>query len=295
MTHVGSWRGGLAAFAGVGLLAILGMLGCQKDPTPDPKTDDNKETTAKKPDPEPLMKDHSSDPNYRFRQSFADATRFDQYADWEPVEQTMAKKPIGPMFEKIKKGWDDVLLLTSDNKKLSYVATLDTERGPIEITMRPDLAPNHVRSFVSLIQAGYYDGLVFERTITEQGPDGVVQLIEGGAPDGGTNPSTDGVGYWLKPEIHPEAKHEVGTVGASHAYEEDTAACRFYIMVSKSPILDGHWTVFGKVTKGMEVANEIFRQPTVEDLESPSAGRPVKPVVIRKVTVTRREIEGGTN
>ncbi len=289
MTHVASWRGKLAAFAGwatLGLLAGLGVLGCQKDSVPGPQPDADTNTQSSKPDGAP-----ESDPAHKFRQSFTQAVRADQYSDWEPVEKTMAGKPIGPLYEKVKKEWDAVELITSDKKKLTYVAALETDRGSIEITLRPDLAPNHVRSFVALIQAGYYDGLVFERTVTELGPDGVVELIEGGSPDGGVNPSTDGIGYWLKPEISPDAKHEEGAVGAPHGIEEDTAACRFYIMISKAPVLDGHWTVFGKVTKGMEVARTIFHQPVKEDLENPSANRPLKPVVIRKVTVKRQEVE----
>jgi peptidyl-prolyl cis-trans isomerase B (cyclophilin B) len=272
----------------MGLLAILAILGCQKDPMAGPQADAEKE--ASNPDGA-----RSSDPLHALRQSFAEATRAEQYTDWEPVERTAAGKPIGPMFERVKHGWDGVQLVTSDNKKLTYVATLDTESGPIEITMRPELAPNHVRNFVALIQAGYYDGLVFERTVTEQGPNGLVELIEGGSPDGGVNQNTDGIGYWLKPEISPEAKHEEGAVGAPHGIEDDTAACRFYIMISKSPVLDGHWTVFGKVTKCMDVARSIFHQPVKEDLENPSANRPLKPVVIRKITVKRQEVEEGTN
>jgi cyclophilin family peptidyl-prolyl cis-trans isomerase len=290
MMHVRGWGGKLAAFAGLGLLAGLSVWGCQKDAGGDPHVDAPRES-------QPSDSDSAAetDSQHRLRQSFAEATRSDQYSDWEPVGQTMAGKSIGPMFEKVKQGWDGVVLITSDNKKLAYVATLDTEKGPIEITMRPDLAPNHVRSFVSLIQAGYYDGLVFERTVTEQSAEGDVQLIEGGAPDGGINPSTDGIGYWLKPEVSPDAKHEAGAVGAPHGWQADTAACRFYIMISKSPVLDGHWTIFGKVTRGMEVARAIFRQPVKEDIENPSANRPLKPVVIRKVTVKRQEVEGGTN
>jgi peptidyl-prolyl cis-trans isomerase B (cyclophilin B) len=218
----------------------------------------------------------------------------DPSSDWEPVEKTMAGKPIGPLYEKVKPSWDGVKLVTDDGKKLTYVATLETDKGAIEITLRPELAPNHVRAFVALIQASYYDGLVFERTVTEQAERGVVQLIEGGAPDGGIKPSTDGIGYWLKPEINALATHEEGTVGAPHGIEEDTAACRFYIMVSKAPDLDGHWTVFGKVTQGMDVARTIFRQPTKEDMDSPSAPYPVKPVVIRKATARSQEVESGS-
>ena len=285
-----SWRGRFAAFAAMGLLAGIGVLGCQKNNTPNPQADADKDaapaTSESTSGTNPVI-----DPFHSLRQTFAEATRTDPYADWEPVDKTMAGKPIGPLYEKVKQSWDNVKLVTNDGKKLSYVATLDTDQGAIEIELRPELAPNHVRSFVALIQAGYYDGLVFERTVTEQAEHGAVHLIEGGAPDGGIKSNTDGVGYWLKPEINPAATHEEGTVGAPHGIEEDTAACRFYIMVSKAPDLDGHWTVFGKVTKGMDVARTIFRQPTKEDVASPGVPYPLKPVVIRKATVRSQELE----
>jgi peptidyl-prolyl cis-trans isomerase B (cyclophilin B) len=283
-------RGRLAAIAALGLLAGLGALGCQKNSPPAAQADANNDTTPAKVEGASGV-NPATDPLHRFRQSFAEATRADAYADWEPVEKTIAGKAIGPLYEQVKQNWDNVKLVTSDGKKLTYVATLDTDMGTIEIELRPELAPNHVRSFVALIQAGYYDGLVFERTVTEQAEHGAVQLIEGGAPDGGIKSNTDGIGYWLKPEINTAATHEEGTVGAPHGIEEDTAACRFYIMVSKAPDLDGHWTVFGKVTQGRDVARTIFRQPTKEDVASPGVPYPLKPVVIRKAAVRSQEIE----
>jgi peptidyl-prolyl cis-trans isomerase B (cyclophilin B) len=293
MAKHASWRGKTTALAALGLLVGLGVLGCQKDSIPAPHADADKDSTPANPESGEVV-NSATDPLHSLKQSFAEATRADPYSDWEPVDKTMSGKPIGPLYEKVKQNWDNVKLVSDDGKKLTYVATLNTDMGSIEITLRPDLAPNHVRSFVALIQAGYYDGLVFERTVTEQAEQGVVNLIEGGAPDGGTKPSTDGIGYWLKPEINPAATHEEGTIGAPHGVEADTAACRFYIMVSKAPDLDGHWTVFGKVTQGMEVARTIFRQPTKEDLESPAAACPLKPVVIRKASVRSQEMDGGS-
>jgi peptidyl-prolyl cis-trans isomerase B (cyclophilin B) len=294
MAKVTNVRGRMAAFAALGLLAGLGALGCQKDSLPGPQADAEKDPAPVKAECGPAV-NPSTDPLHPLRQSFAEATRADPYADWEPVEKTMAGKPIGPLYEKVKQNWDSIKLVTDDGRKLTYVATMDTDKGAIEIELRPEFAPNHVRSFVALIQAGYYDGLVFERTVTEQSEHGLVQLIEGGAPDGGIKSNTDGIGYWLRPEINAAATHEEGTVGAPHGIEEDTAACRFYIMVSKAPDLDGHWTVFGNVTQGMDIARTIFRQPTKEDVDTPAAPFPLKPVVIRKATVRSQVMEGGTN
>src|SRR5262249_864130 len=151
------------------------------------------------------------------------------------------------------------------------IATLDTELGPIEITLRPELAPNHVRNFIDLCQAGYYDGLVFERTIHARSDDesgAEVELIEGGCPLGTGEVGGGSLGYWLKSEFTAEP-HEAGTVGACHGADPDTACCRFYICLNKAPFLDGNFTVFGKVTKGLEIARQIFSLPTSNEPEYP--------------------------
>src|SRR5262249_43963310 len=159
-------------------------------------------------------------------------------------------------------------LVSEGGKPLTYVATLETELGDIAITMRGDVAPNHVRNFVALIQAGYYDGLVFERTILQvnaNDPADRLQMIEGGCPVGTGDIRYNSIGYWLKPEFNDRVKHEEGSVGASHGEEPDTAACQFYITLSKAPLLDGQYTVFGKVSRGLDVAHKIFQQPTIKN------------------------------
>jgi peptidyl-prolyl cis-trans isomerase B (cyclophilin B) len=113
-----------------------------------------------------------------------------------------------------------------------------------------------------------------------------VQLVEGGCPLGSGDSRVGSLGYWLKPEFSAEPLHDVGAVGASHYEEADTAACKFYIMLNKAPHLDGVYTVFGRVTKGLDVVRKIYTQPVVETDASPAGyQRPVKPVVITKVTI----------
>ena len=88
------------------------------------------------------------------------------------------------------------------------------------------------------------------------------------------------------------ATHEEGTVGACHGFEKDTAACRFYITLGKYRSLDGNFTVFGKVTRGLDVARKIFEQPVIispEDVDN--SRRPEKPVVMQKVTIHTRELD----
>ena len=188
--------------------------------------------------------------------------------------------------------WDSIPLVDDDGKLIPYRATLETKLGSIEITLRPDLAPNHVRNFIALARAGYYDGLLFEQIVRQQDPDQPeihLDIIEAGCPTGTGEAGFDSlgsIGYWLKDEFKPEAEHEEGTVGACHGIEADTAACRFYITLCKAPQLNGNFTVFGKVTKGLDVVRTISLQPVrIEEQDTDGYHKPDKPVVIDKVTI----------
>ena len=231
----------------------------------------------------------------RLHQSFADATIVDPPGEWlRPPDLTMTHKSVGKLYTEVVRRWDDIRFVSPSGKRLAYRALLDTEMGPIEIALRPDWAPNHVRSFVALARAGYYDGLVFERTVHEEvdgRPDARVEIIEAGCPMGTGEPGYGSIGYWLKPEFNPDITHDEGVVGACHGEEADTAACKFYINLCKAPFMDGNYTVFGKVTQGLNVARKILSLPVRNDAESPEGDRPVKPVVIYKVTITAEETD----
>jgi cyclophilin family peptidyl-prolyl cis-trans isomerase len=286
MATGGTWRFGVLAQLGVlGLFLGFSLLGCEHDqppaeqPADTPKQADSKTTS---PSAEaPLL------PDPRFLQPFADATRSNPPSDWQPPDLTLTGKSVGKLYTEVTQKWDEVRLTLPSGKPISYSATLETELGPIEIALRPDLAPNHVRNFVALALVGYYDGLVFERTVharSEDQPEQEVEILEGGCPLGTGDSGMGSIGYWLKPEFSKEP-HEIGTVGACHGEENDTAACRFYITLSKAPWLDGNCTVFGKVTQGLETARKIFSLPVRNDPEYPELDRPEKPVVIQKVTI----------
>jgi cyclophilin family peptidyl-prolyl cis-trans isomerase len=233
----------------------------------------------------------------RLHQPFAEATISDPPGEWQrPPDVTMTNKSVGKLYEQVVKIWDDIRFSAPNGKRLAYRATLDTEWGEIEITLRPDLAPNHVRSFVALARVGYYDGLVFERTIREEvegSPDAKLELIEAGCPTGTGDAGYGSIGYWLRPEFNSEVTHEDGTVGASHGEQADTAACKFYINLAKAPFMDGNYTVFGKVTKGLNVARKILSLPVRTDAEYPEGDRPVKPAIIRQVTIHVEEVDNG--
>jgi cyclophilin family peptidyl-prolyl cis-trans isomerase len=246
----------------------------------------------------------------RFRQPFADATRKDPLDGWNPPAATAAGKSVGPLYEQVKKTWDGIAFATPEGKRLVYRAVLDSEAGTVEIELRPDWAPNHVRNFVALARAGYFDGLVFSRVVNQKSKKSgdQVELIEGGGPLG-TADDQDGIGYWLRDEFNPKLAHEEGVVGASHGEEADSAACKFYVMLSKAPRLDGNYTVFGKVVKGLDVARTMAKRPVLredpstapdesEDIEGGDY-RLAQPPVIRKVTIETHEVDkpdpGGDN
>ena len=213
-----------------------------------------------------------------------------------PPDETKAGKNVARLYEAVvgKDGigglWEKVVFATRAGKRLNYTATIETDQGKIAIELWPDVAPNHVRNFVALARAGYYNGLAFDRTVREEleGDKGTfIEYIEAGCPLGTADPTYGSIGYWLKPELSDKVKHEAGTIGAWHGEELETAACKFYITLDKAPWMDGNWTVFGKVTEGLDVARAIRARP----VRSEEKDRPQEPVVIRSVTVECKEAE----
>jgi cyclophilin family peptidyl-prolyl cis-trans isomerase len=225
----------------------------------------------------------------RLKQSFAEATRADVPADFQrPPDLTLTGKSVGKLYSDLVTLWPTIGLTAPDGTLIPYVATVETDLGAIEIALRADLAPNHVRNFICLAKLGYYDGLVFERTVHAKPadhPEQEVDVLEGGCPLGTGDIGIGSLGYWLKPEYSTET-HDVGTIGAPRGTDPDTACCRFYVTLSKAPFLDGNFTVFGKATSGLDVAKRIFSLPVRNDADYPEGDRPEKPVVIRKVTIS---------
>lgn len=228
-------------------------------------------------------------------QSFADATLAEPpLGDLRPPETTLTGKSVGKLYEEVAKLWDTVKFVNERGKPIVYRAILDTDLGTIEITLRPDLAPNHVRSFIALAKAGYYDGLLFERTDQDAEDDGSdIQFIEAGCPLGTGEMGYGSIGYWLKPEFHPNAINEDGTVGAIITADSDTSSCKFYIACCSMPSWDQHHSIFGKVTQGLDVAHRILALPVRND--TPEKDLPLKPVVIRKVVIVSEVEKAGVN
>jgi cyclophilin family peptidyl-prolyl cis-trans isomerase len=164
------------------------------------------------------------------------------------------------------------------------VAELHTTAGEIHIRFFPDVAPNHVKNFIDLASKGFYDGTKFHRVIPGF-------MIQGGDPNTkGGDPNTWGTGGApanVKAEFNT-VSHKRGIVSMARAQHPDSASSQFFVVVADSPFLDRQYTVFGQVTKGMEVADTIVKAPRN------AADRPNEPTTITKVVIRdAREDEKG--
>jgi peptidyl-prolyl cis-trans isomerase B (cyclophilin B) len=304
------WLRSLRRLAAVALVAVLVLTGCGKQPEPPTPAEATPQTApaegAGGPAAQPAVADAAPPPQDAQHQPFSKATRGGDDPPAEsnpPPAVTCSGKSVGKLYRDVVRLWDTIRFVTPDGRRLDYSATVETDLGTLEIALRPDLAPNHVRNFVALARAGYYDQLFFDRirhdVAEEEGPDKakVLDTIEAGCPLGTGDVGNGSIGYWLNPEFAPadgKVTHESGTVGACHGGEADTAACRFYITLSSAPFLDGNYTIFGKVTRGLDVARKIFMQPVIEDEQDADGNRrPEKPVQIKKVTIHTAEAEAG--
>jgi len=123
---------------------------------------------------------------------------------------------------------------------------LDVPAGRVVIALRPDLAPNHVARIKELAREGFYDGIVFHRVI-----DGF--MAQTGDPKGN---GTGGSGQNLAAEFSKE-KHVRGTASMARAQSPDSADSQFFICFAPAPFLDGQYTIWGQVTEGMDVVDQI--------------------------------------
>jgi peptidyl-prolyl cis-trans isomerase B (cyclophilin B) len=155
-------------------------------------------------------------------------------------------------------------------------AVVQTSMGDFTVEFYPEQAPNHVSSFIELANRGFYDGLTFHRVTSDF-------VIQGGCPNGD---GTGGPGYSLRNEFNSH-KHVPGTVGMARTDNDpDSAGSQFYVCLAKLPHLDGHYTVFGHVTKGMDVVYRIGR------VDADARDMPVEPVFIEHIAIKYREVAG---
>jgi len=131
--------------------------------------------------------------------------------------------------------------------KKTYRATMETDKGTIEVQLFPEYAPKTVNNFVFLAREGYYDGVTFHRVIANF-------MVQGGDP---TGTGRGGPGYQFEDEVKGNPlKHEAGVLSMANA-GPGTNGSQFFITHSPQPHLNGKHTVFGKVTAGQDVVNAI--------------------------------------
>ena len=155
------------------------------------------------------------------------------------------------------------------------VITFEMENGDImKAELYPEIAPNTVNNFISLVSKGFYDGLIFHRVIRGF-------MIQGGCPDG---TGMGGPGYTIKGEfsqngVSNDLLHEEGVLSMARAMHPDSAGSQFFIMHQKSPHLDGAYAAFGKIIEGMDIVNKIAETAT------DYSDKPLEPQRMKKVTV----------
>ena len=214
--------------------------------------------------------------------AFKDAVILDEPPEGElqPPNVTHTGKNAIKIFESIATDlWDKVNFTNDDGRPIQYRAIIATELGDIHVQLHGDAAPNHVRSFVCLAKSGYYDGMAFYRSLNANVEDNRVAFIEAGCPRGTGELGSGSIGYWLRPEIGPKLTHEEGVLGACLNGDANSAACRFYLTAAAMPQMDGTFTIFGKVTQGLDVVRTINKREVLEN------DRLMKPVLIKSVTI----------
>ena len=156
------------------------------------------------------------------------------------------------------------------------VVTIEMMNGDIiKAELYPEVAPNTVNNFLSLVNKGFYNGLIFHRVIKGF-------MIQGGCPDG---TGMGGPGYCIKGEfaangVPNDLRHTRGVLSMARAQPMDSAGSQFFIMHKDAPHLDGQYAAFGCVMDGMDVVDRIVNQP-----RNMMTNKPKKDQVMAKVTV----------
>lgn len=155
------------------------------------------------------------------------------------------------------------------------IVTIEMENGDImKAELYPEVAPNTVNNFVSLVKKGYYDGLIFHRVINGF-------MIQGGCPDG---TGMGGPGYTIQGEFAQNGfannlAHTEGVLSMARAMHPDSAGSQFFIMHKAAPHLDGAYAAFGKIIEGMDIVNKIA------ETDTDYSDRPLDEQKMKKVTV----------
>lgn len=155
------------------------------------------------------------------------------------------------------------------------IVTITMENGDVmKAELYPEIAPNTVHNFISLIQKSFYNGTIFHRVIPGF-------MLQGGDPDGS---GIGGPGYAIRGEFRSngfqnDLKHTEGVLSMARTMAPDSAGSQFFIMHKDAPHLDGEYAAFGKITEGMDVVDKIA------NVETDFSDRPRVPQVMKSVTV----------
>ena len=161
------------------------------------------------------------------------------------------------------------------------IVTITMANGDVmKAELYPEIAPNTVNNFISLVKKGYYDGLIFHRVIAGF-------MIQGGCPNGN---GMGGPGYSIKGEFTQNGfkntlKHTEGVLSMARAMNPNSAGSQFFIMHQNSPHLDGQYAAFGKVIEGLEVVDSIAQVGT------DWSDRPMVPQIIESMKVETFDVE----
>ena len=155
------------------------------------------------------------------------------------------------------------------------IVTITMENGDVmKAELYPEIAPNTVNNFISLVKKGFYDGTGFHRVISGF-------MLQGGDPEG---TGMGGPGYSIRGEFtsngfQNDLKHTAGVLSMARTMMPDSAGSQFFIMHKDAPHLDGEYAAFGKIIEGMEVVNRIA------EVQTDWSDRPMEPQVMKTVTV----------
>ena len=163
------------------------------------------------------------------------------------------------------------------------IVTFEMENGGKMVAeLYPEVAPNTVNNFISLVQSGFYNGLIFHRVIPGF-------MIQGGCPNGN---GMGGPGYEIDGEFaangfrENDLVHTTGVLSMARTMAPNSAGSQFFIMVAPAPHLDGQYAAFGQVTEGAEIAIDISRVP-----RNMMNDKPKKDVVIQSIRVDTQGVE----
>jgi peptidyl-prolyl cis-trans isomerase B (cyclophilin B) len=160
-----------------------------------------------------------------------------------------------------------------DLESVEYELILDTSKGPIRLALDPGVAPGHVRNIVALAESGFYDQGCFHRVIKGF-------MIQGGCPEGS---GRGGPGYQIKAEFNA-TPHEPGVLSMARTSDPNSAGSQFFICLERVPHLDRQYTVFGRAAD--QASLDVVK--TIGSVATDGSDRPLEPVTIDKVTVTKR-------